>query len=141
MRSVRTVAYELPVELVLSPDVSVPMYVALRYEAHDPYAVRAVFRPPGRDETVEWFFGREMLAQALSGRTGPGGDVDMWPAVDAGRATVFVGLRSPAGSALVAFPARDVESFLRETWSAVPPGSEADRLDLDAELSELLTGN
>jgi hypothetical protein len=141
VRSVRTVACELPVEFVLSHEVSVPMHAALRYEADDPYAVRTVFHPPGRDVTVEWFFSRDMLAQALSGRTGQGGDVHMWPAVDAGRDVVYVALCAPAGSALLAFPAYDVRAFLRETWSLVLPGREADRFDLDAELAQLLAGS
>ncbi|MFF4113580.1 SsgA family sporulation/cell division regulator [Streptomyces sp. NPDC001714] len=140
MRSVRTVAHELPVELVLSHDLSVPMYVALQYETDDPYAVRAVFHPPGQGRTVEWFFSRDMLAEALSERTGQG-DVHMWPTADSGRDVVCIALSSPAGSALLEFPARGVESFLRETWSVVPPGSEAGRLDLDAELAQLLAGN
>ncbi|MER5515424.1 SsgA family sporulation/cell division regulator [Streptomyces sp. NPDC002763] len=140
MRSVRTVAYELPVQFVLSHELSVPMYAVLRYEADDPYAVRAVFHPPGEGRTVEWFFSRDMLAQALSEHTGHG-DVLMWPAADPGRDVVFVALRSPAGSALLEFPARDVDSFLRETRSVVPPGTESSRLHLDAELAQLLAGN
>ncbi|MER7183068.1 SsgA family sporulation/cell division regulator [Streptomyces hyaluromycini] len=140
MRSVRTVACELPAQLVLSHDLSVPMRAALRYETDDPYAVRTVFHPPGQGRTVEWFFSRDMLAQALSEHTGQG-DVHMWPAVDAGRAIVFVALRTPTGSALLGFPAQGVESFLRETWSAVPSGAESGRHDLDAELAQLLAGN
>lgn len=140
MRAVRIVACELPVELVLSPEMSVPMHAALRYETDDPYAVRTVFHPPGQDRSVEWFFGRDMLAEALSGHTGQG-DVHMWPSTDSGRDVILVALCSPAGSALLQFPAQDVESFLRETWSAVPPGAEPVRLDLDAELARLLAGN
>ncbi|SEE86457.1 SsgA family sporulation/cell division regulator [Streptomyces sp. Ag109_O5-10] len=139
MRAVRIVTCEFPVEFVLSPEMAVPMRAALRYEADDPYAVRTVFHPPGQG-SVEWFFGRDMLAEALRGHTGRG-DVRMWPSADAGRDVVFVALRAPAGSALLRFPARDVESFLRETWSAVPPGAESARLDLDAELAQLLAGN
>ncbi|MGY5088831.1 SsgA family sporulation/cell division regulator [Streptomyces sp. 900105755] len=140
MRAVRIVACELPVELVLSPEMSVPMQAALRYETDDPYAVRTVFHPPGQEQPVEWFFGRDMLAEALSGDTGQG-DVHMWPNTDSGRDVILVALCSPGGSALLRFPAQDVESFLRETWSAVPPGTEPARLDLDAELAQLLAGN
>ncbi|OIK06460.1 hypothetical protein BIV23_08425 [Streptomyces monashensis] len=118
----------------------VSMRVALRYEADDPYAVRAVFDPQGEGGTVEWFFSRDMLAQALSEHTGRG-DVCMWPAGESGRDVVYVVLRSPAGSALLEFPAQGVESFLRETWSVVPPGAESSRLDLDAELAQLLAEN
>ncbi|MFJ5034728.1 SsgA family sporulation/cell division regulator [Streptomyces sp. NPDC088560] len=134
-------AYELPVQLVVSHDLSVPMCAALRYEADDPYAVRAVFASPlSQSETVEWFFSRDMLTQALSEHTGHG-DVRMRPAVDSGRDVVFVELRSPSGSALLEFPAQSVESFLRETRSVVPPGAESSRLDLDAELAQLLAEN
>ncbi|MEW1773317.1 SsgA family sporulation/cell division regulator [Streptomyces sp. NPDC086777] len=120
--------------------MSVPMQAVLRYDTDDPYAVRAVFHPPGQGRTVEWFFGRDMLAEALGGRTGRG-DVHMWPDVDSGRDVVLVALCSPGGSALLRLPARGVESFLRETWSAVPSGAESDRLDLDAELAQLLAGS
>ncbi|MEU8972893.1 SsgA family sporulation/cell division regulator [Streptomyces monashensis] len=133
-------AFELPVQLVVSHDLTVSMCVALRYEADDPYAVRAVFAPLGAGGTVEWFFSRDMLAQALGEYTGRG-DVYMWPASESGGDVVFVVLRSPAGSALLEFPAQGVESFLRETWSVVPSGAESSRLDLDAELTRLLAEN
>nr|QIY68827.1 SsgA family sporulation/cell division regulator [Streptomyces sp. RLB1-33] len=140
MRSVRTVAHELPVQLVLSHDLSVPIRAALQYDADDPYAVRAVFHTLDQSGTVEWFLSRDMLAQALSEHTGHG-DVRMWPTRDSGRDVVRMVLRSPGGSALLEFPAQGVESFLRETWSAVPPGAESSRLDLDAELAQLLAEN
>ncbi|MGW7549330.1 SsgA family sporulation/cell division regulator [Streptomyces sp. NPDC054770] len=127
-------------QFVVSHDLSVPMYAALRYEADDPYAVRAAFHPPGDGRTVEWFFSRDMLTQALSERTGLG-DVHMWPAADPGRDVVFIALSSPSGSALFEFPAQDVDSFLHETRSVVPPGAESSRLDLDAELAQLLAGS
>ncbi|QUW78012.1 SsgA family sporulation/cell division regulator [Streptomyces mirabilis] len=140
MRSVRTVAHELPVRLVLSHDLSVPIRAALQYDADDPYAVRAVFHTLDQSGTVEWFLSRDMLAQALSEHTGHG-DVHMWPTRDSGRDAVCMVLRSPGGSALLEFPAQGVESFLRETRSAVPPGAESSRLDLDAELAQLLAEN
>lgn len=140
MRSVRTVAHELPVRLVVSHDLSVSIRAELGYEADDPYAVRALFHTLDQSGTVEWLLSRDMLAQALSEHTGHG-DVHMWPASDSGRDVVSIVLTSPAGSALLEFPAQGVESFLRETWSAVPPGTESSRFDLDAELAQLLAGN
>jgi hypothetical protein len=134
------VAHELPVRLVLSHDLSVSIRTELGYEADDPYAVRAVFHTLDQSGTVEWFLSRDMLTQALSEHTGHG-DVRMWPTRDAGRDVVYMVLTSPAGSALLEFPAQSVESFLRETWSAVPPGTESSRLNLDAELAQLLAGN
>ncbi|MGN5382217.1 SsgA family sporulation/cell division regulator [Streptomyces lasalocidi] len=58
-----------------------------------------------------------------------------------GREALFVALLSPAGSALLEFPAQGVESFLRETRSVVPSGAESSRLDLNAELAQLLAEN
>lgn len=140
MRSVRTVAHELPVRLVLSHDLSVSIPAALQYDADDPYAVRAVFHPPAQSGTVEWLLSRDLLAQALSEHTGHG-DVRMWPTSDSGRDAVRMALSTPAGSALLEFPAQDVESFLHETRTAVPPGTESSRFDLDTELAQLLAEN
>ncbi|MFJ5273387.1 SsgA family sporulation/cell division regulator [Streptomyces sp. NPDC088358] len=137
MRSIRTVVHELPVELVVSHDLSVSMGAALRYEADDPYTVRAAFHPLDQGGAVEWLLSRDMLAQALSEHTGHG-DVRMWPAGGSERGALYIALRSPAGSALLRLPARGVRFFLRDTRSVVPPGAESSRLDLDAELAELL---
>jgi hypothetical protein len=133
-------AHELPVRLVVSHDLSVSIRAALRYDAGDPYAVRAVFHTLDQSGTVEWSLSRDMLAQALSEHTGHA-DVRMWPTGGSGRGVVSIALTSPAGSALLEFPAQGVESFLRETWSAVPPGTESSRLDLDTELAQLLAEN
>ncbi|MFD9513917.1 SsgA family sporulation/cell division regulator [Streptomyces mirabilis] len=133
-------AHELPARLVVSHDLSVSICAELGYEADDPYAVRALFHTLDQSGTVEWLLSRDMLAQALSERTGHA-DVHMWPTNDSGRDVVHIVLTSPAGSALLEFPAQGVESFLRETWSAVPPGTESTRFDLDAELAQLLAGS
>ncbi|GAA3825534.1 SsgA family sporulation/cell division regulator [Streptomyces chiangmaiensis] len=133
-------AHELPVRFVVSDDMSVAMFAGLWYKADDPYAVRAAFYPVDRSGRVEWFFSREMLAQALSEHTGQG-DVRMWPAGGSGRDTLYIALRSPRGSALLELPAEGVESFLRETMSLVPMGAESSRVDLDGELAQLLAGS
>lgn len=140
MKSVKTVAHELHVRLAISHDLSVPIRTELGYEANDPYAVRALFHTLDQSGTVEWLLSRDMLAQALSEHTGHA-DVYMWPTSDPGHDVVHIALTSPAGSARLEFPAQGVESFLRETWSAVPPGTESSRFDLDAELAQLLGGS
>ncbi|MGW3631736.1 SsgA family sporulation/cell division regulator [Streptomyces sp. NPDC005122] len=140
MRSIRTVVYELAVEFVVSHDLSVPMGVALRYEADDPYAVRAAFHPLDEGRTVEWLLSRDMLAQSLSENTGRG-DVRMWPAGGSERGALYIALRSPTGSALLKLPAQGVRSFLRDTRSVVAQGAESTRFDLDAELAQLLAGS
>ncbi|MFF4349952.1 SsgA family sporulation/cell division regulator [Streptomyces sp. NPDC001530] len=137
MKSLSTVACELPVRLVVSHELSLPLHMGLRYEAADPFAVRAAFSPVGDGPMVEWVFARDVLAQALTGHAGHG-DVRMWPADGEGQRVLYIALNSPAGSALLEVPARGVEFFLRDTQSVVPPGTESDRLDLDSELAHLL---
>jgi hypothetical protein len=141
MTSLHIVACELPVRLIRSDDLSVHLSVALWYETGDPYVVRAAFHPVGRSESVDWVFGRDLLAQALSGPAGEG-DVRMWPAAGAAADDVLcLALSSPSGSALLELSASSVELFLRQTHSVVPPGAESEHLDLDAELAQLLAGS
>lgn len=137
MKSLRTVACELPVSLVVSDDLSLPLNMKLWYATDDPYAIRAAFQPVDDRPAVEWFFSREVLAQALTGRAGDG-DVRMWPSDGDGGDVLCIALNSPAGSALLQVPVRGVELFLRDAQSVVPFGTESDHFDLDSELCHLL---
>ncbi len=75
----------------------------LRYDTADPYAVHATFHT-GAEETVEWVFARDLLAEAC---TGPGtGDVRVWPSRSHGQGVVCIALSSPEGEALLEAPAR-----------------------------------
>ncbi|MEU6217865.1 SsgA family sporulation/cell division regulator [Streptomyces sp. NPDC047022] len=118
-----------------------PLSMELHYEAGDPYAVRAVFETGGGTDgaVVEWFFSRDTLTEALRGHAGHG-DVRMWSGDGLGRDVLYIALSPPAGSVLLELPADGVESFLGETRLMVPPGSEPEHLDLDAELAHLLAG-
>ncbi|GAA3100682.1 hypothetical protein GCM10020254_52750 [Streptomyces goshikiensis] len=49
------------------------------------------------------------------------------------------GAELPDGDALLEAPAGSVSAWLERTLRAVPPGTEADRLGLEAALAELLT--
>jgi hypothetical protein len=140
MRSFKAVECELPVRLVLSHDLSVPIHMDLQYEAGDPYAVRATFFPIGTGESVEWIFSRDMLAQALRAHAGHG-DIRMWPAGGSGGKVLYIALSSRGGSALLEAPAPDVEFFLCQTQLVVARGAEPGQLDLDAELAHLLAGS
>ena len=51
---------------------------------------------------------------------------------------VCIALSSPEGEALLEAPARALESFLKRTDAAVPPGTEHRHFDLDQELSHIL---
>lgn len=130
------VSCELEVNLVGPDEDVVAVPVALHYDTSDPYAVRSTFHT-GHGDGVRWVFARELLAEGM--RTAAGdGDVRVWPSVTRGQPVVCIGLRSPDGAALLEAPAPTVRSFLAETFTLVPEGSEARLLDLDATVAALL---
>ncbi|WP_153547381.1 SsgA family sporulation/cell division regulator [Streptomyces sp. RB17] len=51
----------------------------------------------------------------------------------------MVALGSRAGTALLEVPVQDVKAFLESTEALVPRGTEAGRIDWDAELAYLLS--
>jgi hypothetical protein len=142
VNSLKTIACELPVQLAVSHDVSVPLSMSLRYDPCDPYAVRASFHPVGEagGRAVDWFFSRDVMTQALTAHAGQG-DVRMWPSGSAKQPVLSLALSSPTGSALITVCARHVRAFLEETRVIVPPGAESEHCDLDAELTLLLSGS
>jgi hypothetical protein len=64
--------------------------------------------------------------------------VRVWPSRSHGQGVVCIALSSPEGEALLEAPARALESFLKRTDAAVPPGTEHRHFDLDQELSHIL---
>jgi hypothetical protein len=131
---------ELELQLVLSPDRSIPVPARLVYRSDDPYAVHIAFHI-GSDAPLSWTFARELLLEGVFRPSGVG-DVRVWPGKAGGRNLVCLALRSPDGDALVLAPAQAVAAWLERTLRVVPPGSEGDHLDeLDAEdeLCALLT--
>ncbi|MER5600592.1 SsgA family sporulation/cell division regulator [Streptomyces sp. NPDC002265] len=130
------ISREVHLRHILTSDTSLPMTAELRYDSADPYAVRATFHP-GPEEAVEWVFARGLLAEGLHRPTGIG-DVRVWPARSSDRGTVSIVLSTPEGEALLEAPVRALESFLNQTNAAVPPGTEHQHFDLDAELARIL---
>ena len=127
---------ELELKLVLSPERSIPVPARLSYRTEDPYAVHITFHI-GSDHPVNWTFARELLVEGVFRPCGHG-DVRVWPTKVAGRGVVLMALSSPDGDALLEAPASQITAWLERTLRAVPPGSEADRLGIDAGLAELL---
>ncbi|MET8276737.1 MULTISPECIES: SsgA family sporulation/cell division regulator [unclassified Streptomyces] len=121
MKSMRTVMHGLPVQLVVSHEMSLSMYMRLRYEPSDPYAVRAAFTLDDSDEAVEWIIGRDLLIAGLKGPLGEG-CVRLWPAGERDRGSVYIVLKPPDGVALLEAPAQDIKKFLQETEAHVPIG-------------------
>ncbi|MBH5335137.1 SsgA family sporulation/cell division regulator [Streptomyces pactum] len=126
---------ELEMNLVLSPERSVPVPARLSYRTDDPYAVHIVFHV-GSEAPVHWTFARDLLVEGVF-RTCGDGDVRVWPARLHGRGIVVMGLSSPEGDALLEASASAVSAWLERTLRLVPPGSEGDRLDVDGVLVEL----
>jgi hypothetical protein len=131
-----SVERELVVNLVLSPERSVPVPVLLGYYGDDPFAVHAVFHL-GSEDPVHWTFARELLIEGVFRPCGQG-DVRVWPSKSDGRSTVMLALTSPGGDAVVEAPASQVAAWLERTLRVVPPGTESGRLGLDGALNELL---
>ncbi|WP_028813149.1 SsgA family sporulation/cell division regulator [Streptomyces flavidovirens] len=127
---------ELELDLVLSPERSIPVPARLVYRTDDPYAVHIIFHI-GSDSPVHWTFARELLVEGVFRPCG-NGDVRIWPARTGSRSVVCVGLTSPDGDALLEAPSPAVSAWLERTLRAVPPGTESGWLGLDEALAELL---
>ncbi|MCX4748763.1 SsgA family sporulation/cell division regulator [Kitasatospora sp. NBC_01287] len=130
------VEHELELNLVLSPERSVPVPARLSYGSHDPYAVHITFHLD-TGTPVTWVFARELLVEGTFRPCGQG-DVRIWP-TRAGRQSVLcLALTSPGGDALLEAPLATVAAWLERSHRLVPPGSELSVLDLDGSLAELL---
>ncbi|MEV6116237.1 SsgA family sporulation/cell division regulator [Streptomyces sp. NPDC052109] len=136
-KSLKTVERRVAVQLVVSHAYSLPLCVRLRYEPADPYVVHAVFFVDC-DEPVEWVLGRDLLAGGLKG-SGGCADVRIWSGAGRGDPSMYIALRSSAGTALLEVPVRDITSFLQDTEGLVPRGTESRHIDWDAELAHLLS--
>ena len=139
MSTTPNVDVDLAVDLrLVVPDAdAVPMPVALRYCANDPYAVTVAFC--GDNLSVEWVFARDLLLEGLSGPAGEG-DVHISPATRGGTNAVSIWLSSPDGQAVLEADRTDLAAFLDRTTSLVPAGHENAFIDLDAEIATLLIG-
>ena len=129
---------------LVGPDLTVPMKADLYYSCQDPYAVRMSL-DAGREEPVDWFLSRDLLAAALYDREGIG-DVRAWPAqvpaaeaAGAAEKILVIELGSPDACARFEVSAAGIGAFLARTFELVPGGEESGCLDLDAGLDELLS--
>ncbi|MEU8886894.1 SsgA family sporulation/cell division regulator [Streptomyces sp. NPDC048442] len=127
---------ELELNLVLSPERTIPVPARLMYRTNDPYAVHMTFHI-GTDYPVNWTFARELLIDGVFRPCGHG-DVRIWPTKVDGRSVVCVALTSPEGDALLEASSPIVSAWLGRTLAMVPPGTEGGQLGLDDALAELL---
>ncbi|GHJ36533.1 SsgA family sporulation/cell division regulator [Streptomyces sp. TS71-3] len=127
---------QIELNLVLSPESSIPVPARFSYRTADPYAVHVTFHI-GSDHPVRWTFARELLVEGVFRPCGYG-DVRVWPTKVRDRRVVLMALSSPNGDALLEAPADVVCVWLRQTLAEVPPGAESERLGIDGALAELL---
>ncbi|MEW2354063.1 SsgA family sporulation/cell division regulator [Spirillospora sp. NPDC029432] len=135
MNSSTTVSAELGLRLVVPDRTTVPLLARVEYTADDPYAIRMAFYV-GEDEPVEWIFARELLTVGIVRKVGDG-DVEVWPS-GTHDDTLNLALSSPFGNALFEAPLAALAEFLHRTHELVPAGREAEYIDIDTELQNLL---
>jgi hypothetical protein len=133
MNSSSTVSAEVGLRLVVPDRTTVPLLATLEYAADDPYAIRVAFHV-GDDDPVEWIFARELLTVGVVRRVGDG-DVQVWPADES---ALNLSLSSPFGTAHFEAPLAPLTDFLSRTYAIVAAGREADFIDIEAELDDLL---
>lgn len=127
----------ISMECVDAEGQAVTIEAELGYDPADPFAVAVTFRTPGGD--VVWTFARDLLSRGLTDPAGEG-DVHVWPCLDtSGRAVVIIELRSPDGELLVQAPTAEVSRFVNKSLATVPAGLEADHVDLDRLIGQLLS--
>lgn len=124
---------ELGLRLITPQQETIPLQASLYYCEDDPYAVRFAFHV-GLDEPVEWVFARELLAAGLRDAQGIG-DVRVWPSSGE---MLNVELISPFGQARFEAAVSEISDFLDRTFEVVPAGQESRRVDVEAQLGELL---
>ncbi|WP_327290950.1 SsgA family sporulation/cell division regulator [Streptomyces sp. NBC_01198] len=127
---------ELEMQLMLSPERSIPVPAKLAYRTDDPFAVHVTFHV-GSDAPVNWTFARELIVEGVFRPCGHG-DVRIWPTKVNGRSVLCMALSSPDGEALLEAPSSPVASWLERTLRVVPPGTEHEQLGMDDGLSRLL---
>ncbi|GAA3489228.1 MULTISPECIES: SsgA family sporulation/cell division regulator [Streptomyces] len=127
---------ELELNLVLSPERTIPVPARLVYRTSDPYAAHVTFHI-GSDYPVNWTFARELLVDGVFRPCGHG-DVRIWPTKVDGRSVVCLALASPDGDALLEASSPAVSAWVERTLDVVPLGSERGQLGLDDALAELL---
>ena len=129
------ISTELTLSLVVPGDEPLPVEASLEYDAADPFAVHLVIA--AGEGLVRWSFARELLTDGVKAPAGAG-DVRIIPVGGPAERRVRVVLTSPDGAATLEAPLTEMVEFLAATYTAVPSGSEADLLDVDALVAQLL---
>jgi hypothetical protein len=127
---------DLPVGFMVDSEERALLPGTLRYDPADPIGITLTIRS-GDSRSVAWTFARQLLSDGLREAAGAG-DVRVAPTLHDGHRRVAVVLSSPTGHAELDLPRDRVETFLHQTYAAVPTTMEADLIDWEAEFDPLL---
>ena len=135
----RTITAPLPL-IVTTGAGEAALDAELRYDPTDPFAVSlAIGTECG--EPVVWTFARDLLSAGIGAPQGEG-DITIEPDfatdLDTDERMLRITLATDCLATMLT-PSANVVEFLVETFTAVPTGSELDRVDLDAEIAALLS--
>ena len=131
----QAITEQMRLEFVDTEGLSTPLDAEFEYDPADPFAVSVLFAD--EPTPVRWTFARELLIEGFYEPTGDG-DVHVWPCLNTeGAAVVILELSSPSGEVLVQVSSRSLASFIHQMVAMVPQGSEAEVVDLDAEIAQL----
>ena len=131
----QAITEQMRLEFVDTEGLSTPLDAEFEYDPADPFAVSVLFAD--EPTPVRWTFARELLIEGFYEPTGDG-DVHVWPCLNTeGAAVVILELSSPSGEVLVQVSSRSRASFIHQMVAMVPQGSEAEVVDLDAEIAQL----
>jgi len=132
----QAITEQMRLEFVDTEGLSTPLDAEFEYNPADPYAVSILFSD--EPTPVRWTFARELLVEGFYEPTGDG-DVHVWPCLNTeGAAVVILELSSPSGEVLVQVGSRALSAFIHQMVAMVPSGSEAQHVDIDAEIAQLL---
>jgi Streptomyces sporulation and cell division protein, SsgA len=114
-----------------------PVVTRWTYTAADPFAVTLGVRTRG-DRFVEWLIARDLVIESLRGPAGCG-DVRMSPQHVQGFDIVEIEIRSADGRAVLEVDRDLLAEFVDASATLVPVGEESAHMDLDAEISKIMS--
>jgi hypothetical protein len=112
-----------------------PLLTRWTYRADDPYAVMmSISRPSGR--WIDWLMARDLVVEGMLAPAGLG-DVRVAPYTDEEFDIVEVKIGDDEGFAALEFDRELMERFLSTTFDVVGLGTEADVIDVAAEIEKI----
>lgn len=126
----------LDIDQMLDEFTRQPLRARFRFDPDMPAVVTVEFMTE-RGPSLTWRLGRELLHQGLTSMSGTG-DVRMWPAIPAERATAWLLLESQEVEALFELPITPLAQWLDGTYRITPADAEMNGLNWDDFLMELL---